>query len=154
MIPIPTKNKDRSINYTQDHDLAKLSKYLPKENWCLIIIANEKEQDKFVELISISIDSNVGYICGIGIQQELIHDLADEVITYREVVEEGLYLPKHDIITVGDDDLEEGLWFGLYCALNDGEEIIDYLIVDFTRQQEKKIIKLVERFDDGYLPPE
>jgi len=57
----------------------------PNDNWCLILIADEKQTNYFDEIIRKAIDQNVGYICGVGQQADLIHMMADEKIVFREV---------------------------------------------------------------------
>lgn len=122
----------------------------PKENWCLVIIADEENRNYFDEIIRKAIDRNVGYIHSVGKQHELIHDLADEEIVIREV--ENFYLPKHVIMTTGDEDFENGIWSGTYITHNEETEITEVIILDVSRNAREKIIELVKKFELGYLP--
>ncbi|MCF6129090.1 hypothetical protein L1S35_05345 [Flavobacterium sp. AS60] len=122
----------------------------PKGNWCLVIIAEEENRNYFDEIIRKAIDRNVGYIHSVGKQHDLIHDLADEEIVIREV--ENLYLPKHVIMTTGDEDFENGIWFGTYVTHNEETEITQVVILDVSRNAREKTIELIKKFESGYLP--
>lgn len=122
----------------------------PTENWCLIIIAVEENKKYLDEIIRKAIDKNVAYIHGIGEIHDLIHDLADEEIVIREV--ENLYLPKHLIMTTGDEDFENGIWFGAYSTHNEETEINQVVILDVTKKAFEKTAELIKKFEQGYLP--
>ncbi len=154
MKPIQTNITSRRIGYVEYNTSKNWTTDFPSENWCLIIIADEKQPRYFDEIIRKSIDRDVGYICAIGKQQELIHALADEEIVFRNVDVENHYLPKHKIMTVGDEDFEEGIWFGLNCTFNDGSEIKEIVILDLTKTAYKSAIELIRKFEKGYLPPD
>lgn len=152
MIRIKTNRIKKNINYVE-YDTAKnwISGF-PTENWCLVIITNNDERRYYDEIIRKSLNLDVGYICAIGKHHDLVHDLADEEIKFREVDFEEHYLPTHTIMTVGDENLEKGLWFSVYCTLNDGPEIKNIVIIDLTKSAYKEIKELIERFDLGYTP--
>ena len=154
MKPIQTNITDRKIRFVEYDTAKNWIKNFPTDNWCLIIIADEKQTRYFDEIIRKSINRNVGYICAIGKQQELIHDLADEEIVFRDVNIENRYLPNHTIMTVGDEDFEEGIWFGLNCTFNDESEIKEIVILDLTKDAYKPTVELIEKFEKGYLPPD
>jgi hypothetical protein len=122
----------------------------PTENWCLVIVAEEENRNYFDEIIRKAIDRNVGYIHSVGKQHELIHDLADEEIVIREV--ENLYLPKHMIMTTGDEDFEDGIWFGIYLTHNEVADIEQVIVLDVSRKAREKTIELIKKFELGYLP--
>lgn len=143
---------NRVINYVEYDTSKNWIEIFPNENWNIVIIANDKNERYFNEIISKSIDKNVVYICSVGKQHDFIHDMADDEIVYRDVDIENLYLPKHHIITVSDEDVEEGIWFGIYSAYTDEVEIKQILILDFTKNTKEKIIKLISKFQAGYLP--
>jgi hypothetical protein len=124
----------------------------PTENWALVIIAEEENRRYFDEIIRKAIDRNVGYIHSVGKQHDLIHDMADEEIVFREVDIEKLYLPKHVIMTTGEEDFENGIWFGIYLTLNEETEIKQVVILDVSRNSREKTIELVKKFELGYLP--
>ena len=146
MIPIQSHITSQKISYIE-HDTSKnWIKDFPTENWCLIIISNEKKPRYFDEIIRKSIDRNVGYIVVIGEQHDLIHDMADEEIVFRDIDIENHYLPKHAIMTVGEEDLEVGLWFGLNYTLNEEVKINEIIILDLIKSTYTQIIELIDKF--------
>ncbi len=106
----------------------------------------------FDEIIRKSIDRNVGYICGVGKQADLIHDMADEEICFRDVDIEDYYLPEHNIMTVSDEDVEKGIWFGLNLTANPETDIDETVIVDLTKKAFGKTKQLIKKLENGYLP--
>ena len=127
---------------------------LPTDNWLAIILTKAKNKNYFDEIIRKSIDRNVSFICSIGEQQELVHELADEEIAYRDVDIEPLHLPEHKIITTGHADLEEGIWFGIYTASNDECDIEEVVIINATNDDinGQEITDLIAKFQQGYIP--
>ncbi|MGK4568165.1 hypothetical protein [Flavobacterium sp. 3HN19-14] len=124
----------------------------PNKNWCLTIIADEKNKNYFDEIIRKSIEKNVGYICAVGKQHDVIHSMADDEIQFREVDIEDFFLPKHLIITISDEDFENGLWSSIYLSQNPETEIKEIIILDLTKTAFKKTFNLIEKFHNGYLP--
>jgi len=151
---IETDITNRKINFVEFDTAKNWIADFPTKNWCLIIIATEKKQNYFDEIIRKSIDKNVGYICGVGKQHDLIHEMADEEIVFREVDIDDYYLPKHCIMTVGNDDFENGIWFGLNMTFNPETEIDEIVILDLTKKAFAKTTELVRKIENGYLPAE
>lgn len=147
-----TQILDRKIYFTEYDTSKNWIADFPNENWCLIIIADEKNKNYFDEIICKSIDRNVCYICAVGQQHDYIHDLADEELAFRDVDNEGHHLPKHMIITVGDEDFEEGIWFGIYSTNNPETDVEKIIILDVTKEAKQKTMDLVLRFENGYIP--
>ena len=154
MREINTKITDRKISFVEYDTSKNWIEKIPSDNWCLIIIADEKKQNYFDEIIRKSIDRNVGYICGVGKQHDLIHEMADEEIVFREVDIDDYYLPKHCIMTVGDEDFENGIWFGLNLTFNPETEINEIVILDLTKKAFSKTTELIKKMENGYLPQE
>ena len=154
MKEIKTDITDRKIGFVEYDTSENWIANFPNENWCLIIIADEKKQNYFDEIIRKSIDRNVGYICGVGKQHDLIYEMADEEIVFREVDIDDYYLPKHCIMTVGDEDFENGIWFGLNLTFNPETEINEIVILDLTNKAFAKTTELIKKFENGFLPPE
>lgn len=152
MKQIQTSITNRKIGFVEYDTSKNWIKDFPIQNWCLLIIANEMQPNYFDEIIRKAIDKNVTYICAIGEHHEFIHDLADEEIVFRSIVLEKQHLPTYTIITVGKNDFEEGLWFGLTCAFNDEVEIKETIILDLTKSIYKQTIELINKFEKGYLP--
>jgi hypothetical protein len=152
MKKIETILTNRKISFVE-YDIAKnWIVNFPIKNWCLIIIADEKKPTYFDEIIRKSIDRNVGYICGVGEQHDLLHEMADEEIVFRGVDIDDYYLPEHCIMTVGEEDFENGIWFGLTLTFNSETEINDIVILDLTKKAFTKTIELIKKMERGYLP--
>lgn len=125
---------------------------IPNDNWCLILIANKTTEELINEIISESITNNVGYVCGIGTMHNYIHNKTDMEYVIRDLGESKLSKPKYHIMTVGDEDFEEGIWFGLMCTFNGDVEIDKIQIVDVDCKWKNQITQLIKKFEEGYLP--
>ena len=143
---------DRKILFEEFDTSKNWISDFPNENWCLIIIAEEENKNYFQEIIRKTIERNVGYIFSVGKQHELIHYMADEEIIFREVDIENHYLPKHSIMTAGDEDFENGVSQGIYITYQSEIQINQVVILDVTRQAFSKTYELVSKFESGYLP--
>lgn len=152
MKKIETNITDRTIKFVEFNTAKNWISNFPTDNWCLILIADEKQTNYFDEIIRKSIDRNVGYICGVGKQADLIHNMADEEIGFRDIDIDDHYLPEHVIMTVGDEDFENGIWFGLNLTFNSDTEINEIVILDVTKKAFEKTTELIKRLEKGYLP--
>ncbi|MGI4739712.1 MAG: DUF7684 family protein [Janthinobacterium lividum] len=112
---------------------------MPSQDWLCVLWLNATPTNYLDEVFAKIIGCDVCYVCCIGKQCELAHDLLDEEIVYREVEEPPLYLPKHSIMTTWHDDLEEGLWFAIHAAHQYPTDINTVIILDMTGQAEKII---------------
>jgi len=142
----------RTIKFEEFDTAKNWILYFPNENWCLTIIADEKNKNHFDEIIRKSIEKNVSYICAVGKQHHVIHIMADDEIQFREVDIENHYLPQHSIITISDEDFENGLWSSIYLTQNPETEIKEIIILDLTKTAFEKTFDLIEKFNNGYLP--
>jgi len=149
-LKIQTNYIKRELHFT-DVDCDWKSELL-EDNWCLILIANSSDQNLLDEIISDAISNNVGYICGIGKQHDYIHEESDLECVLRDVGESVYEKTKHLVMTTGNENLEEGLWFGLNCTFNDEVEIEKILIVDSDNKWLPTIEELLQRFTEGYIP--
>jgi hypothetical protein len=141
---------NRQIKYEEFDTSKNWFSDLPNENWCLVIIAEEENRNYFDEIIRKAIDKNVGYIFGVGKQQDLIHAMADDEIIIRDI--ENRYLPKHIVMTAGEKDFENGIWCGIYITYQDEIEIDQVIILDVTKKAFEKTAELVRQFESGYIP--
>jgi hypothetical protein len=133
----------------QDFDpTLNLSAEFPDKEWCLVLLADEEESAAFDAIIEAAIERNVGYIHSVGRQHDAIHNLADSEIVRRDI--HNLFLPKHIVMTTGDEDFERGIWAGIYTTYQGETEIYDVVILDHTRQARAKTVDLVQRFAAGY----
>ena len=143
---------NRNITF-EEYDTSKnwIAEF-PTENWCLVIVAEEENRNYFDEIIRKSIDRNVAYIHSVGKQHILIHDMADEELVFRDIDIENHYLPKHLIMTTGQEDFENGIWFGIYATDSNETEIEQVVILDVSRNVREKTIELIKKFELGYVP--
>ncbi|MFB9865495.1 DUF7684 family protein [Rufibacter immobilis] len=115
--------------------------HIPNNDWLCILVVNDKPRRYIDEVISKIIVKDVGYVCTMGSQAELVHDLVDEEITFRECDIDKLYLPKHSIITTWHSDFEDGIWFALFAADSEEFKINEVVILDMTDGHETQRIK-------------
>jgi len=132
------------VTYSTERDWVK---ELPSKNWLCIVVDNDKPRHYIDEVISKIIQSDVCWVLTVGQSCELTHDLVDEEIVFREVDIEKLYLPKHDIMTTWHKDFEEGIWFGIHSAYDEGFQIDKVVILDLTEGKERaRIEKLLASY--------
>lgn len=143
---------ERKISFATFDPSKNWAKDLPDHNWCLILIAEEPNRYYFDEIIRKSIDKNVCYICAVGSQQNLIHDLADEELAFRAADMEQRHLPPHMVMTMGEEDIEQGVWAGLYVAENPEAVIHEVVILNLAQATSVNVQMLIERFKAGYFP--
>ena len=152
MIEIGTVN-DRKVYYQKYGTDIPWSKDFPNENWLLFAIVTNKEKTGLFEISTELIENNVCYVCCAGEQNELLHDIIDDDIVVREI-ERG-YPPSVDIMTTWHSDIEDGLWFSIYAAYNNEVKIDTVVCLDGSGNDlEHELSNLLERFKQGYLPPD
>ncbi|GAB4034755.1 DUF7684 family protein [Spirosoma jeollabukense] len=108
---------------------------IPNQNWLCVLISDDRDRRYLNEVITKIIAKDVCWICTLGKQCELVHDLIDEEIVFREVDIEDLYLPKHEIMTTWHHDFEEGIWFSIIAANHDEIAIEKVILLDMTNGQ-------------------
>ncbi|MCB9237360.1 MAG: hypothetical protein H6580_05480 [Flammeovirgaceae bacterium] len=108
---------------------------------------NDRQRNYIDEVISKIINNDVCYVCTVGQNCELNHDLIDEEIVFRKVDIDDHYLPKHDIMTTWHTDFDEGIWFAFFAAYDEDVSIDKVVILDMTNGEEKGRIKnLLEKY--------
>lgn len=123
-------------------------KDLPQNNWLCIVVDNDRPRQYIDEVISKIIENDVCWVLTVGQNCELIHDLVDEEIVFRQVDIDDLYLPKHDIMTTWHTDFDEGIWFGIFAANDEDVQIYKVVILDMTAGEERqRITKLIDGFN-------
>jgi len=142
--------RNRHIKFEEFNTSKNWIAEFPNEDWCLVIIADEENRNYFDEIIRKAIDRNVGYIYSVGKQYDLIHDMADDVLLIRDI--ENQYLPKHIVMTAGEEDFENGIWNGINITYQDETEMNQVIILDLTKKAFEKTAKLVRQFKLGYIP--
>ncbi|GHN01157.1 hypothetical protein WSM22_26460 [Cytophagales bacterium WSM2-2] len=132
------------ITYSTERNWAS---ELPKSNWLCILVDNNRSQNYLNEVISKIINNDACWVSTVGQACEKNHDMVDDEIQFRQVDIENLYLPKHDIMTTWYEDFNEGIWFSIFAANDDGVSIDKVVILDMTDGQEKnRIERLLEGF--------
>lgn len=149
---IKTNYIDRELHYSTTID--NWAGEIPIDNWCLILISNTDNNQEIDEIISKSISNHVAYICGIGSKHDYIHDQADSEFVIRDMEESKYKKPKYFLMTVGDEKLDEGLWFGLNLTFHGDTEINKIHIIDTDCKWLTEIEQLIIKFKDEYLPDE
>lgn len=123
---------DRKIRFVEYSTEKNWLDQLPNKDWLCILVVNDKPRRYVDEVISKILTKVEAYVCTIGGQCELVHDLIDEEISFREVDIENLYLPKHQIMTTWHHDFEDGIWFAIYAAHNEEVSIKEIVFLDMT----------------------
>ena len=138
--------------YSTDSDWAK---ELPNSNWCAIILTEEYFELCFKEVISKIADNNVGYVVSIGPYGNLIENWTDLEFVDRDIDPDRTAMPHH-VMTISDEDFEEGLWSGLNITFSPDTEILELIIIDLTSNPKSlsDIKDLLQKFKEGYLPPD
>jgi hypothetical protein len=118
----------RIVNYSLAEDWTK---DLPKSEWVCLVFDDDSPKRYIDEMSNKVLDSNVSYICCTGENAELVHDMFDEEIVFRDV--EDLPLPNHQLMTTFDKDLNEHLWFSIFVAASDEVDIDKVIVLDMTK---------------------
>ena len=145
---ILTKIHDRDVKYVEFNTTANWVAHFPNENWVLVIIADNRNQNYFDEIIRKAIDRNVIWISSVGKQQELIHDISDEEILIREI--ENLYLPEHLIMTIGETKFEDGIFNGIFLPIQAEENLKEVILLDVDKSHLEKIEKILKKLKHKY----
>ncbi|MEQ8415834.1 MAG: hypothetical protein RIB71_15255 [Imperialibacter sp.] len=144
----------RLIRYIEFGTSTDWATGLPRDKWLAIIIANNFGKKYIGEVVRKSIDRNVCWISGLGELHELVHELADEEIAFRDADIEPHHLPEHMIVTTSDSDFDEGVWFSVFSASNDECRIDEVVIINATGDNRfnQRTTNLIGKFKDGYVP--
>ncbi|TFF40664.1 DUF7684 family protein [Mucilaginibacter psychrotolerans] len=154
MIDLATVN-NRKVFYQRYDTETPWSTNFPTENWLAFVLVDNQPKTKLFEISNKLIGRNACYVCATGEQSELMHDIVDEDIVYREVDidYEYNYLPPFDIITTWHNTIQEGLWFAIYAACNDPIEIDKIVCLNASDGfSEPEIRELLLKFTEGYIP--
>jgi len=125
---------------------------MPTDNWCLVLISNSNNEKTIDKVISKSITNNVCYIVGIGTQQDYIHNQADTEYVMRDIGQSNFPQPKYHVITVGEKDLDEGIWYSLNLTFKGDTEINKIQIIDLDCKWKNEIVKLLTKFKEDNTP--
>jgi hypothetical protein len=132
---------NREITIVEYSTKENWQKDIPASDWLCILVDNDSERKYLDEVVSKIIENDVCYVCTVGKSCEMLHDLIDEEVVFREVDIEKLHLPDHLIMTTWHKDFAEGIWFAIFAA-HHGEVIINKIVVlDMTNGMELNRIK-------------
>ena len=123
---------NRKISITTYSTQKPWLKQLPDQNWLCILVVDDTPRRYLEEVLPKLLLKNVCWLCTVGRQCELAHDLMDEEIVYQEVVASEPCLPKHLVMTTWHDDFEEGVWFAVYAANHHDVTINRVVVLDMT----------------------
>jgi hypothetical protein len=140
---------DRKLIYQQFSSERNLSEVFPKEQWLLLVVIENKEKFILNEIAKKAIDGDCCFICCVGNQAELLHDIIDNEIVFREVNPGNHHLPPYDVImTTWHADMEEATWYSLFAALNDPEIIGTVFCLDVSEIGIKtRLSEIINRFN-------
>jgi hypothetical protein len=133
---------NRQINVVEYNTSTNWSTQLPEANWLCLLVSDDRGRRYLDEVINKIIARNVCWVAAIGDQCELLHDLVDEEIAFRQVDIDSLYLPEHNIMTTFHQDFAEGIWFSIFAAHDDEFKIEAVVILDLTSGGRKEDIFL------------
>ncbi len=152
-------SNDRQIFYTNIWTDNNWLDNLPKDNWLVFPIGQDKDINKFHELADRCIDNNVVYACAAGKYCELIHDIFDNIVVAKKIANEESVSCEDDFenspMTVWDNNFSSCFWFAIQSAHVDKKTISKIVCVDFTKQGVKRhLIDLIEKINNNWLPSE
>ncbi|MEJ8755687.1 hypothetical protein WG947_01655 [Pontibacter sp. H259] len=143
----------KAILYQKHDTSVNWAKVMPTENWLLMIIADEKPSTVLIEIARKSINRGVCYVCCLSSQAEKQHDIFREDIDVREVEIENNYLPGYEIMTTWHRDFSEGVWFAMYLAWHEEQEINTIFCLNAGKEDsEEVILELINKINQGWVP--
>lgn len=130
---------------------------LPKESWLVTPIADQTNRDLFDSVVKKCLDNEVIYVCTLGKECEKFHDLFDDEILIRKIFSGQPYGKPDDFndtpMTTWHNNFEEGFWFAISSAFEDGKDINKVVCLDLTENGYlKKLQKLLHQTNEGWLP--
>ncbi len=151
---------DRQVFYLKVNEDEKWFTELPNDNWLVLPICGENGNVKsYHSLADKTIDNKVLFACAVGKESELIHDIFDQYIVSKKLLNgESIESPddfEDSPMTTADNNLDEGFWFALYSAFHGTKEINKVVCIDYTiRGVKNHLIDLLKRFHQGWIPSE
>ncbi len=117
---------ERDVLYSFVSNLSAISKDSTEiSKYFILFIACDFSKYSIDELSDFAekmLDSGVACVCTFGTDCGKMHDIFDDIIVYREVIEKKEF--PHILTTWHENDtLDEALWFGLFSAFVDDDYI-------------------------------
>jgi hypothetical protein len=152
MINIGIAN-NRKIYYQKYTSDCLWAIHLPQSNWLLLAVASGNKFGDLLNIATLFIEKNGSYACCAGDQGEMLHDIIDYEINNTE--KRNKDLPSFDVISTWHKlSIENGLWSAIYP---DGDEfaIINTVVcLDASSEDLEFLLReLIDRFNNGYIPP-
>ncbi|WP_245658025.1 hypothetical protein [Roseivirga echinicomitans] len=144
----------RKIYYLQVRSHPEWANSLPKNDWIAFTIAHKEDEELIPPIVKKCIDKNVSYTCSSGELADLTEDYFDEEVLWRSI-DENEFGNNSILMTTAHRDFEEGFWFSSAVAHDDKFDLNQVVCIDATKRNTKVLlIKLIEKINKGWLPPE
>jgi len=130
---------------------------LPDDNWLVMPVGHTRDYDLIKKISSVCLDKNVNYLCALGLECEMIHDVFDQTMIDQRI-KKGLSIDSPDDfinepLTTWHNDIGEGVWFALTSAFNDYKDINFVVCLDLTDKGEKDcFVDMITKINNGWLP--
>lgn len=151
------EHNNRLIYYIRYTDDNLLQDKLPTDNWLVLPICDTKENRLISKLSYLFLNKNVRYLCALGLECEMFHDIFDQTIITR-CLDKGLSVDneedfEREPMTTWHHDFEEGVWFSLTNAFDDYVDINQVVCIDITEKGVKnKLTETINNIKNGWLP--
>jgi len=76
---------ERKIYYISVHRTRDWADQLPHENWLVLPIVNDKNEELLEKVARACLDKKVGYFCSVGQECEWAHDWFDNLILSNRI---------------------------------------------------------------------
>lgn len=133
---------NREILYLCTKNTKNWDEQLPVNNWVALIVGDDRDIDRIADIAEKCLEKNVCYVCAIGQQCELIHDIFDELIVKREIAKRGNINSPDDFensaMTTWHNEFEEGFWFATSAAFHEYTEIKEVICLDMTEEGKRQ----------------
>lgn len=147
---------EREIYYSSTNH-QNWEKDLPIDNWLLVAISDQVDEQLWEQVTEASLNHHVSYICTAVQECEKLHDWFDENILIRRF-NMGLSTDhendfEYEPMTTWHNQFEEGFWFALNTAYDDHVDIDKVICIDLTNKDHHEILsELLFKMNEGWLP--
>ena len=151
--------KDRQILYTNIRADQNWSTVLPIDNWIIFTIADDIDRELIHEIVKVSLDKLVCYICCAGKLAGFTENIFDLEIVHRAIQEETQTGKPYDYefspMTTFHKNFSEGFWFATTVAYDTYKDTNTVVCIDFTTKGVKgHLTELLTKFNNNWLPSE
>lgn len=147
---------DREVYYLNTIN-SNWEKDLPIDNWLVLAVADQVDEQLWEHLAEMCLNHHVVYICALGKECEKLHDWFDERILIRRL---NMGLPtdhendfEYEPMTTWHNQFGEGFWFALNTAYDEHVDIDKVICIDLTNKDHLEILsELLFKMNEGWLP--